>query len=904
MRRLLSVALVLFVAVSNVTGQEVPFSNLIATQLRCEFQDDPPAIQATQPRFSWILKPASPSLRGTRQTAYRILVASSPNLLQNEEGDLWDSSKVRSAQTIQIPYQGKPLLSMGIYYWAVRVWDENGRPSAWSQPERFRMGLLSPTDWKAHWIGTGTPSHERTPLPVFRYEFDLAKSIAEARAFVSGLGQYEFHLNGEKVGDAVLTPGWTNYRKTVFYNTYDITRLLRVGRNAIGILLGNGMYNVEKTPGRYTKFVGSFGPLKLIFQAEIRFTDGTSLTIISSDNWRFHAGPIVFSSIYGGEDYDARLEMAGWDLPGFDDRNWPQAVETEGPGGELVSQQEPPIEIQHIYTPQKVMEPRPGVRVYDLGQNFAGWPAITVRGSTGSTVKLIPGELLDASGLVMQLASGRPQWFSYVLKGDGVENWHPRFSYYGFRYLQIETQAPAGLPEPQIISVRGEALHAAAETVGYFHCSKDLFNRIHRLINAAIENNMQSVLTDCPHREKLGWLEQSHLVGASVMDNYDVLRLYEAISQDMGEAQTPEGLVPDIAPEYVIFSNGFRDSPEWGSAVILDPWLTFRYYADRRNLAMHYEDMKRYLAYLRNLSNQNIVSYGLGDWYDIGPKPSGFSQLTSPGVTATATYYQDVITMQRIASLLGKKKEADQFERVARAIRQAFNEKWYDPINHCYDRGSQTDYAMPLALGIAPPQDRPLILERLIQDIRAHQNHTTAGEIGFHYVIETLFNSGRSDVIFDMLSRTDPPSYGSQLLRGATALTEAWDANPIHSQDHFMLGSAEDWFYRGLAGLDFDLARPQEQQIIIHPWPVGDVREAEARYRSILGEIAVHWKIDGTTFLLDVQIPPNRVATVYLPTSDSASVTEAGKPVHILRYTSGIAVCRIKSGIYHFQAQH
>ncbi len=883
-------------------------SELVPRHLRCEFQERPLALQTTHPRFGWTVEAMNPSLRGLRQTAYRIVVSSSLPLLARHQGDLWDSGKTLSNSTIQIAYEGKPVHSSIAYYWSVEVWDEKGGISRWSAPAQFRMGLLDPHDWKGTWIASPVSDLTKESLPLFRREFLIQKTVAEAIAYISGLGQYELHINGAKIGDDVLTPGWTDYRKTVFYNSYDVTRDLRRGLNAIGIMLGNGMYNVERTPGRYTKFAGSFGPPKLICQVHIRFTDGSSFLVVSDSSWHVHGGPITFSSPYGGEDYDARLDPRGWDIPGFDDRQWPAALETDGPGGRLLSQESPPTKVEHIYQTERVTQPKSGVHVYDLGQNFAGWPELDVRGAAGSTVKLIPGELLDSSGLVSQRGSGGPQWFSYTLKGGGIEIWHPRFSYYGFRYVQVELQAPPNAAPPEVLAIKGQFIHASAPKVGHFRCSDELFNRIHSLIDAAIENNMQSVLTDCPHREKLGWLEETHLLGSSVMYNYDLSRLYEKISGDMRDAQAANGFVPDIAPEYVVFAGGFRDSPEWGSAIILDPWIAYQHYGDLRNLSEHYGEMKRYATYLSSKATGNLISYGLGDWYDVGPGEPGVAKLTSLGVTGTAIYYQDLLTLERVARLLGKQEDEIRFEQLVKSVRSSFNSQLYNRTTHGYDRGSQTDYAMPLALGIVPDGDRTAVLEKLVSDIRAHQNHVTAGDIGFHYVVSALIQQNRSDVLFDMLSRTDSQSYGYQLRMGATALTEAWDANPRYSQDHFMLGHAEEWFYRTLGGIDFDLSRPDAERIVIRPSLVGDITEAEASYQSKIGTIACSWKRERGNVYLQITIPPNATALVYIPTSDPHSVTEGGHAIlksrNIIAVDLSTAVYRVASGQYCFAARY
>ncbi|MGB6546830.1 MAG: family 78 glycoside hydrolase catalytic domain, partial [Candidatus Acidiferrales bacterium] len=727
--------------------------------------NDPLGIDATHPLLSWELQTLSqdPSAgRGLRQTSYRILVASSPSVLAEAVGDLWDTGKTLSSRTIQIEYSGKELKSNQIYYWKLRVWDQNGIASDWSESAHWQMGLLEPGDWKAKWIAAqpdidpansaatqATNQPAPRPLPIFRHAFGLAKPVAQAIVYVSGLGQYELRMNGAKVSDDVLTPGWTNYRKTVLCNVYDVTSMIKSGENAVGIMLGNGMYNVPRTPGRYVKFVGSFGQPKLIFQMQIRYSDGTEAIITSDSTWKTSPGPITFSSEYGGEDYDARLEQAGWDEPGFNDAAWTAAIEVNGPGGQLSTQLIPPIKVMHIYPVVKRTVVAPGILVYDLGQNFSGWPQIKVSGHAGDTLKLVPGELLDASGLVTQRSSGGPSYFVYTLKGSGEETWHPRFSYYGFRYVQVEgatLASAAGDGKPVVLSLEGQFVHSSAEVTGDFSSSDDLLDRIHGLIDAAMRSNMQSVLTDCPHREKLGWLEESQLLGSALMYNFDLSGLYRKIAGDIRDTQLPDGLVPDTAPEYVVFPGGFRDSPEWGSAAILDPWLEYRFYGDRALLAEQYDVMRKYADYLTTRADGHIISYGLGDWYDVGPGPLGESQLTSRGVTATAIYYLDLTVLQKVSLLLGKPDDAHKYQKLARAVRAAFNAKMLNKKTNEYDTGSQTANAMPLAVDLVPDDRREAVLNNLVQDIRNHNNHVTAGDVGFHFVVEALEDGGRSDV--------------------------------------------------------------------------------------------------------------------------------------------------------------
>lgn len=887
-------------------------TDLKVERLRCEYQTDPLGIDVRTPRLSWILCSGE---RGQCQTAYQVLVSSSRDLLDRNEGDLWDSGKVVSDRSILVSYAGKPLISRLQCHWKVRVWDKDGRQSPWSTPARWTMGLLNPEDWQALWIAalTTMPKPVKqgetvTPLPLLRREFRVEKSVRRADLFICGLGFYELYMNGKKVGISVLDPGWTNYRKTCLYASHDVTQLLVEGGNALGIMLGNGMYNV--TGGRYTKFTGSFGPPKVILQLHIEYDDGSTSVVTSDAQWKTAAGPIIFSCIFGGEDYDARMEQPGWDRPGFDDSSWASAQTTDGPGGRLVAQSAPPIKIVREFSPIKVAQPKPGVYVYDLGQNFSGWPRLTVQGPAGSIVKMTPGELLDDAGLVSQRSSGGPVCFSYTLKGKEKEIWHPQFSYYGFRYVQVDGAVPlnadAPANSPRLLELTGQFVRSSAVTVGDFSCSDTNINKIHELIGAAIQSNLQSVLTDCPHREKLGWLEVSHLLAEGIMYNYDVPTLYAKICDDMRDTQLVNGLVPNIAPEYAVFSGGFRDSPEWGSACVINPWHVYQMYGDISVAEKQYESIKRYVAYLRSKAKNHIVSYGLGDWCDVGPGPSGRLQLTSPGLTATAIYYQNLVILNHLAVLLDRPSDAEEYAKLADDVRTAFNNAFFKTDKNHYDRNSQTANAMPLALRMVGDGQRDAVQQNLVDSIRADGNQVKVGDVGFVYLVRALCDAQRGNVLFDMICREDGPGYMLQLRKGCTSLAETWDANPALSMNHCMLGHAEEWFFRGLGGIRPDPAGPGFKKIIIRPVVPDGINWVEARYDSIHGLIATAWKREGNAFLLDVAIPPNTTATVYLPAENPAEVTESGKPaaqstgIKFLRSEDGRAVFSLESGRYQF----
>jgi hypothetical protein len=859
-------------------------------------------VDRPRPSLSWKLEGDA---RGERQTAYRILVASSKPKLSDEIGDLWDSGKVPADETAGVSYEGRLLRSSERAFWKVRVWNKDFEPSAWSEPAEWTMGVLRPEDWRARWIAAASPSETL----LLRREFAVRKNLVRALVHVCGLGQYEMTVNGQKVGEDLLTPGWTKYDKTCLYDTYDLTPLLRQGSNAVGLLLANGFYNVKG--GRYTKYKGSFGPLKAIAQVRLDYADGSTDFIGTSRSWRAHSGPITFSCVYGGEDFDARLVTRGWDEPGFDDAEWPRAVLVSGPGGVLkgASFAAPPVRAIETIKPVAIREIGAHLAVYDLGQNAPVMIRLAVRGPAGSSVRVIPAELVKPDGTVdRRSAGGGLAFWQYTLAGAGSETYASKFFYHGARYLQVElSPAERDVEYPAVESLEGLVVHSSAPPVGEFASSSELSNRILRLIRWAQRANMMSVLTDCPHREKLGWLEQYHLNGPSLRYEWDMSRLYAKTMTDMADSQLDSGLIPDIAPEYTIFQGGFRDSPEWGSAFVIVPWQEYEWTGDLDLLRRHYGGMKRYVDYLATKASGHILSHGLGDWYDLGPKPPGEAQLTPRSLTATAFFYHDTVILSRTARLLMNLYDAKLYERRAAEIRAAFNAAFFDDKAGVYSTGSQTANALPLVLGLVPPERRAAVLEAIVKDVRARGNALTAGDVGYRFLLRALAEAGRSDVIFDMTNQSERPGYGYQLRRGATSLTEAWDAGPASSQNHFMLGHIIEWFSGDLAGLSPDPMGPGFKRIVIRPQPVGGLTWARASLDSVRGKIAVEWKITEGKFILSVVLPPNTTTTVFVPAASAASVAESGRParespgVLFLRQENGRAVFEVGAGRYVFE---
>jgi hypothetical protein len=552
-----------------------------------------------------------------------------------------------------------------------------------------------------------------------------------------------------------------------------------------------------------------------------------------------------------------------------------------------------------------------------LGQNASGIVRIAVQGKSGTSVKIVPGELIDPDSAVTQRATGSPYCFTYTLKGKGIETWQPQFSYYGFRYVQIEGGVPEGKDNPEGLPVVKEltGLHTrnSAERIGSFWCSNELFNKTYTLIDWAIKSNLSSVVTDCPHREKLGWLEQTHLMGTSIQYNYDVSSLFTKTINDMQSCQLEDGMVPTVAPEYCVFNDktgnpgDFRNSPEWGSAYIILPWYLYQWYGDTKLLKENYDGMKKYVDYLGTKANKNIISFGLGDWYDLGPKNPGRSQLTSLGVTGTATWYYDVNIIVNVAKLLEKKDDVKKYTQLAADIKSAFNQAYFKKDSSQYDRNSQAANAMAIYMGLTEPQFKDKVLASLIKDIRGRNNALTAGDVGYRYVLRALEDGGASDVIFDMNSRSDVPGYGYQLKQGATALTESWQALRNASNNHLMLGHIMEWFYSGLGGLRQEESSVAYKNIIIKPEVVGDVTGARASYQSVYGIIRSEWKKQGNTFLLNIEIPVNTAATVYLPATDAAQVFEGANPIakikdiQFVKSEGSKLLYKIGSGTYAFK---
>lgn len=756
--------------------------------------------------------------------------------------------------------------------WIGAITDENAHiPS-----NRDYVGTVN-TKGKPDWKATAPLSRQSIWL---KKEMKLPADVCKATMKIVGLGFYELSINRQKVTDAVFAPLWSDYDKTVFYNIYDVTALLKKGKNQLSVLLGNGFYNEQG--GRYTKMKVSYGPPTLYCSLEIELKNGRTVCIVSDSSWKYSPSSITFNSIYGGEDEDARITPS-----------WKPVVIQKKPRGILRQQMAQPVKMmeyfgvksRHLLTPQQIAKasnakhPIPaGTFVLDMGQNLAGFPQIKVSGKVGQQVRLYPSETLTAQGTCNQKQSGSPYYLTYTLSGKGeksadgkrIETWHPHFTYYGYRYIQVEGAVMKGDENPDgkpvIEDIQSCFVYNSAAKIGNFECSNPMFNRAYQIIDRAIRSNWQAVWTDCPHREKLGWLEQDWLNGEGLVYNYDCRSMIEQTMQNIADAQHANGAVPTTAPEYIYFKgkwlDPFAESPEWGGALVALPFLYLQHYGDDRMVKKYAPQMFRYVDYLQSKDSCRILKQGLGDWYDYGKGRSGFSQNTPMPLVATAHYYQWVKLTQKAAAMSGKTAEANRYAILASEILQAFQKEFLhiekaassgksssdavvkdavvkDAIEKTYyGSGSQASNAIPLALGMVPSQYRKQVLQHLVDDIHAHHDRLTTGDVGNRYLFQTLLENGYADLWYKMLAHDDVPGYGFQIKKGMTTLTEQWNPEMGASMNHFMMAHINNHFLPDIVGI-----RIEQGRLIIAPQPMGDLTWAKGNTRLSDGkQIAVAWK--------------------------------------------------------------
>ncbi len=889
------------------------------SHLRCECRSNPLGIDSRQARLSWALTSQE---RDQAQSAYRILVAGSEDDLDVERGLLWDSGRVESSASSHIPYAGLPLHSGQRAWWKVAAWDGEGRASDYSQAAWWQMGLLEPSDWRARWISFDTgPENELLlkPAPYLRRVFAVPGPVARATLYATAKGFYRLRLNGEPVGADVLAPDWTDFRQRIIYNTYDVTRLLRPGDNALAAILGDGWYC------GYVGFQGRRGYYgeqpELLVQLHVELADGSVLIAGTDDTWRGSAGPILYSDMLMGEAYDARREMPGWDRPGFDDRAW-RPVSAAAVSERLVAQTAETVQAVRQVPVRRVSQPSRQLQVVDLGQNFAGWVRIRVAGRAGDRVVLHYGEVLNRDGTVYtgNLRKARAT-DTYIAKGGGEETWEPHFTYHGFRYVQIDT-FPNGL---KVEVEHGCAVYSGLAEAGTFECSDPLVNRIWQNILWGQRSNFVSVPTDCPQRdERLGWLGDVFAFGPTACFNMDAAAFLRRWLVTIAEAQSPAGAFPDVAPRLVAANDG---AAGWGDLGIYLPWVLYRFYGDTQAIAQHYPAMAAWMAYLRAANRgflrteQRNADYG--DWLS-------YNAETPRDLIATAFWAYDASLMAEMAGLIGRPEDAAGYRRLYEDIRQAFLDAYVSRDGRI--RGdSQTGYVLALHFGLLPGDLAAAAARYLVEDIERRDWHLSTGFLGTPFLLPALAEAGRADVAYRVLLNDTVPGWGHMIKQGATTVWERWDgigaggelfdpAQPtflhpnlgpvagMNSFNHYGLGAVGEWLYRYIAGISADADGPGFRRIVIKPYVGGGLTEARAAYDSLAGPIASAWRVEDGTLHLSVTIPANTQATVYVPAAGPDAVSEGGRPVaeadgiRVRGYEAGRLVLAAGSGSYAFSA--
>ncbi len=887
-----------------------------AAYLRCEYRVNPLGIDIVRPRLSWEM---NDNRRGAAQTAYQILVASTPQILVSGQGDLWDSGKVASDKSAQISYAGKPLKSRMRCYWKVRLWDADQKAGSYSSPAVWTLGLLKPEDVKAKWIGVDgpmtypnrpradaaapKPADSNTPLacPLFRKEFQVKGNVRRATVYASALGNYRLHLNGQPVGDDYFTPGWTDYRKRVYYNTYDVTRLVRSNApNAIGGVLAGGWYADPIAWDRKRFHYGN--KPRLFAQLEIELADGTIQTVATDGTWKTVFGPYIEGEFLAGETYDATREIGGWDEPGLNDQAW-QAVTAADSSGAKFFQAFPGVTVQQtgILKPVKITEPRPGTYVFDMGQNFAGFARLRARGPKGTKIVLRFAEMLNPDGTIYtaNLRSARAT-DTYILEGTDTELWQPRFTYHGFRYVQV-----TGYPgKPGLDAVTGIAINSNVPLVGSFECSSPMVNRLYQNIVWTQRANYMSVPTDCPQRdERLGWMGDAEAFVRAACCNADVAAFFTKWLVDVDDAQGPSGDFPDVAPRVVATGGG---TAAWADAGTICPTTIYWVYNDERLLARHYPAMCKWVEYCRHHS-KNLLrpNQGYGDWLSIRAD-------TPKDVLATAYFAHSTYLTAKAAEILGKADDARKYGALFQQIKDSFNKAYLKPDGRIKGN-TQTCYVLALAFDLLPVEKRPAAIRYLAHDIRSHGDHLSTGFVGTSLLMPTLSATGNNALAYKVLLNDTFPSWGYSIKYGATTIWERWDGwtaekgfqDPgMNSFAHYAFGAVGQWLFRTVAGID--TAKPGFQQLRIHPQPAPGLTWVKAAYRSLHGRVATQWKIDGGELTLSVAIPANTTADIVLPAARADDVTESSrslaraKGLRIIGMGKGQLLVHTPAGQYHF----
>ncbi len=943
---------ILFIILSIILFMYSPTeaASLSVQSLKCEYLVDPCGVDKNPPRLSWMLESDQ---RGVKQSAYHILVASSVDQLAMNEGELWDSGKIQSDETINIPYGGKSLQSRQRCYWKVRVWDENDNKSPWSQPACWSMGLLKRSDWKAQWISFKddsefTASPQKIVLPPARYyrkTFTLKKPIKHATVYTTALGIYELHLNGHKVSNQMFTPGWSDYKKRVYYNTFDVTSQLSEGKNVVGTILADGWYSgylgyallVGYGPDKCGRYIYGKTPAFLM-QLEIEYEDGTTKRIITDPSWKVNTGPILQADMLMGETYDARLQQKVWDQTGFDDNDWDNAIlaqqndsltktyyDKAGAREVELGFVEPqalqaypsvPIQITEEIKPVNITETEEGVYIFNMGQNFSGVVRLKAKGLRGTKIKLRHGEMLHPDGRLMTENLRRARATdTYILRGDeDFETWAPRFTYHGFQYVEVR-----GLQnKPTLDTLTGLVIHSDTPLTSSFECSDQMVNQLFENVVWTQRSNFFEVPTDCPQRdERFGWTGDAQIYVGTATYNADVAAFFTKWLDDLEEAQLPNGAFPDYAPYPMMHGKPNRGfATAWMDAGIICPYTIHKVYNDHNVIKRHYASMKRFMDFREKNSPDFLgvnIGNGWGDWLSLGsPTPIEYID--------TVYFAKSARLMAEMADAIGEQTDAKHYHTLYKNIKNAFADKY---IN---EKGlltihNQTAYALALSIDLIPNSLKDQAANQLADLIRDNEYRMSTGFLGTRPLLPVLSQHGYNDLAVRLLQSRRFPSWGYEIENGATTVWERWNsyvkdegfANvSMNSFSHYAFGAVCEWMFKTLAGID--TASEGYKKIVIHPHPPKPntnpenkpIQWVKAKYRSSRGTISCYWRNETNQFVMGLTIPANTTAEVHIPGIEKANITEKGQPIHqleevtFLRQEDNDYIYNVKSGSYIF----
>lgn len=874
----------------------------------CEYHVNPIGIDVTKPRLSWQILSGEENVK---QSAYEIRVADSPSNLNKKNQLIWTSGKVENDQSVDVVYEGPALESIQRAWWQVRVWDNRNKASDWSEPAFWETGILDAGAWEASWISMASEKETggSKPCPYFRKEFTASKKIKSARVYVTSRGLYQLFLNGKKVSSDLFTPGWTSYNKRLQYQTYDVTSMLQE-RNSLGAILGDGWYRGKIGWSSQDGYYGT--QLALLAQLRINYTDGTSETVTTDKSWKVNTGAILESGIYDGETYDARLEMPGWDQPGFDDSNWENVSVVSQPKDILVAPRGVPVRAIQEIKPVRLLTTPEGETVFDMGQNMVGWVRLKVHGEKGDRVVLKFAEVLDKEGnfYTANLRSAKAT-DTYMLRGSGEEVYEPHFTFHGFRFVKLE-EFPG---TPDLNTVTGVVIHSDMQPAGTFTCSDSLVNQLQQNIRWGQRGNFLDVPTDCPQRdERLGWTGDAQVFSMTAAFNFDVAAFYTKWLKDLAADQLPDGKVPHVIPDVL---KGDGGSTAWADVSVIVPWTMYLSYGDKRILKEQYPSMKAWVEYMEKRAGEDNLWTGdthYGDWLAFASNRSDYTGATTEkDLIATAYYCYSTTLLGKIAGITGNQADAEKYAALAKDIKKAFNAEFVTPNGRLVSH-TQTAYALALAFDLLPDELVGKAAAFLAEDVKKF-GHLTTGFVGTPLLCQTLSDHGYEDLAFMLLTRKKYPSWLYPVTQGATTIWERWDGQKpdgtfqdvgMNSFNHYAYGAIGEWLYSYVGGIRIDPEKPGYQHILLNPHPGGGLSYANTAFRSMYGEIRSDWKKEGDDFVYEVVIPANTTATVTLPQAKIDALTVNSKPVDpemkkgLLQLANGMSL-ELGSGKYRFR---